>query len=228
MDPDLAQLIAELPPELAEPVFTHTSWVSERSAAYERLEFLGDSVLELWWRMRSTCATRTSPRDSSPRCARTSSRGRPAPWWRASSALASVSSRRRRRHRDEGRARAPLPQPQRAGGGHRGGARRGLPAARFRRNRGHAVVAAFSDQIEHALTSRVDHKTDLQELLARTGRQVAYLEISVEGPPHERRFTCAATIDGEELGRGEGGTKKAAEQEAAREALDKLDNAAVQ
>ena len=88
-----------------------------------------------------------------------------------------------------------------------------------------AVVAAFSDQIEHALTSRVDHKTDLQELLARTGRQVAYLEISVEGPPHERRFTCAATIDGEELGRGEGGTKKAAEQEAAREALNKLDAA---
>ena len=88
-----------------------------------------------------------------------------------------------------------------------------------------AVVAAFSDQIEYALTSRVDHKTELQELLARTGRQVAYTEISVEGPPHERRFTCAATIDGEELGRGAGRTKKEAEQEAAREALDKLDAA---
>jgi ribonuclease III len=86
-----------------------------------------------------------------------------------------------------------------------------------------AVVAAFADQIEHALTSRVDHKTDLQELLARTGRQVTYTEISVEGPPHERRFTCAAVIDGEELGRGDGRTKKAAEQEAAREALGKLD-----
>jgi ribonuclease-3 len=87
-----------------------------------------------------------------------------------------------------------------------------------------AVVAAFSEQIEHALTTRVDHKTDLQELLARTGRQVTYVEISVEGPPHERRFTCAASINGEELGRGEGRTKKAAEQEAAREALAKLDN----
>jgi ribonuclease III len=86
-----------------------------------------------------------------------------------------------------------------------------------------AVVAAFSEAIEHALTTRVDHKTDLQELLARTGRQVTYVEISVEGPPHERRFTCAAVIDGEELGRGGGGTKKAAEQEAAREALAKLD-----
>jgi ribonuclease III len=86
-----------------------------------------------------------------------------------------------------------------------------------------AVVAAFSAQIEHALTTRVDHKTDLQEVLARSGRHVTYTEIAVEGPPHERSFTCAALIDGEELGRGEGGTKKAAEQEAAREALAKLD-----
>src|SRR5207253_3459220 len=85
-----------------------------------------------------------------------------------------------------------------------------------------AVVDAFADQIGHALTSRVDHKTDLQELLARTSRQVVYSEVSVEGPPHERRFTCAAIIDGEELGRGEGQTKKAAEQEAAREALSRL------
>jgi ribonuclease III len=89
------------------------------------------------------------------------------------------------------------------------------------------IVAAFSEQIEHALTTRVDHKTDLQELLARSGRHVTYTEISVEGPPHERRFTCAAMIGCEELGRGEGQTKKAAEQEAAREALAKLDVNAV-
>jgi ribonuclease III len=87
-----------------------------------------------------------------------------------------------------------------------------------------AIVAAFSEQIEQALTTRVDYKTDLQELLARSGRQVAYTDISVDGPPHERRFTCAALIEGEELGRGEGGTKKAAEQEAAREALARLED----
>jgi ribonuclease III len=92
----------------------------------------------------------------------------------------------------------------------------------------HAIVDAFSDQIEHALTTRVDHKTDLQELLARTGRHVNYVEISVEGPPHERSFTCAAIIDDEELGRGDGRTKKAAEQEAAREVLSKLDTAALE
>jgi ribonuclease-3 len=89
-----------------------------------------------------------------------------------------------------------------------------------------AVVAAFSEQIEHALTTRVDHKTDLQEVLARTGRHVTYAEVEVEGPPHQRRFTCAALIDGEELGRGEGATKKAAEQEAARKALERLESTA--
>jgi ribonuclease-3 len=88
-----------------------------------------------------------------------------------------------------------------------------------------AVVDAFSEQIEHALTTRVDHKTDLQEVLARSGKHVNYVEIAAEGPPHERHFTCAALIDGEEAGRGEGPTKKAAEQEAAREALATLENA---
>ena len=87
-----------------------------------------------------------------------------------------------------------------------------------------AIVDAFSEEIEHALTTRVDYKTDLQELLARSGRRVVYAEISAEGPAHERRFTCAALVDDEELGRGEGQTKKAAEQEAAREALSRLES----
>jgi ribonuclease-3 len=46
--------------------------------------------------------------------------------------------------------------------------------------------------------------------------------LEVEGPPHDRRFTCAATIDGEQLGVGNGASKKAAEQEAAKQALAAL------
>jgi ribonuclease-3 len=88
-----------------------------------------------------------------------------------------------------------------------------------------AIVDAFAEHIEHAVTSRVDPKTDLQELLARSGRRVTYAEISTEGPSHDRRFTCAALVDGEELGRGAGRTKKEAEQEAAREAFAKLEAA---
>ncbi len=46
--------------------------------------------------------------------------------------------------------------------------------------------------------------------------------LDVEGPPHERRFVCAALVDGEELGRGTGRSKKDAEQEAAEQALEAL------
>jgi ribonuclease-3 len=85
-----------------------------------------------------------------------------------------------------------------------------------------AVVGAFAARIDYALNTHVDHKTELQEALARTGRQVAYVVLSAEGPPHERHFTCAAVVDGEELGTGSGRSKKAAEQEAARGALEQI------
>jgi ribonuclease III len=87
-----------------------------------------------------------------------------------------------------------------------------------------AVVDAFASRIQYALTTHVDHKTELQEALARSGRQVSYTVITAEGPPHERHFTCAAVVGGERLGVGEGRSKKAAEQEAARGALERLDS----
>jgi len=85
-----------------------------------------------------------------------------------------------------------------------------------------AIVDAFSGRIEYALTTFVDHKTELQEALARAGRSVRYEVIEAKGPAHDRRFTCAAVVDGEELGRGAGLSKKAAEQEAAQQALEAL------
>jgi ribonuclease-3 len=85
-----------------------------------------------------------------------------------------------------------------------------------------AVVEAFSERIDYARSSHVDNKTELQEALARTGRQVQYLVLTIEGPAHDRRFVCSAVIDGEQLGSGRGSTKKAAEQEAARQALAAL------
>ena len=85
-----------------------------------------------------------------------------------------------------------------------------------------AVVEAFGERIDYARSSHVDNKTELQEALARSGKQVQYLVLTIEGPAHDRRFVCAAVIDGEQLGVGRGSTKKAAEQEAARQALEKL------
>ncbi len=78
-----------------------------------------------------------------------------------------------------------------------------------------ALVEAFSERIEYARSSHVDYKTELQEALARSGRHVHYTVLEVEGPPHDRKFVCAAHVAGEQLGVGKGSTKKAAEQEAA-------------
>jgi ribonuclease III len=85
-----------------------------------------------------------------------------------------------------------------------------------------AIVAAFADRIEYALQGHVDFKTELQEELARRGLAVSYAVVDVEGPPHDRRFTCAAIVDGDEAGVGAGPSKKAAEQDAARQALEKI------
>jgi ribonuclease-3 len=84
------------------------------------------------------------------------------------------------------------------------------------------LVDAFESRIEFALTNQVDHKTELQETLARLGRSVSYSLLEAEGPPHQRTFTAAAMVDGEQAGVGRGSSKKAAEQHAAREALAKF------
>ncbi len=86
-----------------------------------------------------------------------------------------------------------------------------------------AVVDAFSERIEYALDRHVDHKTVLQEELARRGASVTYLLTDTSGPPHQRRFTTAAVVGEHEVGAGSGPTKKSSEQAAAREALANLE-----
>ena len=79
------------------------------------------------------------------------------------------------------------------------------------------VIEAFGPRIEEALTESVDQKTTLQEELAKRGQRVEYVTLGTVGPPHDRTFTCAALVDGEQVGTGTGRTKKDAEQEAARD-----------
>ncbi len=87
-----------------------------------------------------------------------------------------------------------------------------------------AVVEAFSPEIEHALTHPVDFKSTLQERLAQRGEAVEY-EVTAElGPPHDRTFEVLASVDGRPVGTGSGRSKKHAEQEAARAALEMLDS----
>ncbi len=66
-----------------------------------------------------------------------------------------------------------------------------------------------------------DYKTRLQERLARTGRRPEYV-VTEAGPEHSKWFSAAVNVDGEALGTGEGSSKKRAEQEAARRASEML------
>ena len=61
-----------------------------------------------------------------------------------------------------------------------------------------------------------------RERLARQGKAVLYEISSEAGPPHDRRFEIRATVAGDEIGSGSGRSKKEAEQEAARRALENL------
>lgn len=82
--------------------------------------------------------------------------------------------------------------------------------------------AAIGCSVRHK--SGIDHKTRLQEMLqAQYGRGPSYLLVLAEGPDHQRRYTVEVRFDGEAVGTGQGRTKKAAEQEAAREALQRLE-----
>lgn len=64
----------------------------------------------------------------------------------------------------------------------------------------------------------LDYKTSLQELAAARLSALPVYEVTDSGPDHDKEFVAVALVDGERLGRGEGRSKKAAEQEAAREA----------
>ena len=69
----------------------------------------------------------------------------------------------------------------------------------------------------------VDYKTQLQELVQQKKNQVlAYVLLEETGPDHDKHFAVAVTLNGAEVGRGDGRSKKRAEQEAARLAIDKL------
>jgi ribonuclease-3 len=67
-----------------------------------------------------------------------------------------------------------------------------------------------------------DHKSELKEMCDQDGWTVTYELIKDEGPPHDKTFTMTVKINGERYGTGIGGSKKEAEQDAAKIALSKL------
>jgi ribonuclease-3 len=217
---DLRRLIENLPEARADQVYTHASWAPDRGSSYERLEFLGDSVLEL---AIARALYDRYPEFTEGRLAKVRSHVVS----RQSCAVVARQLDLGKQLLERG-ADIPADELERLAK-NRNVLAALLEAALAALFLEHGferieqpIVAAFDPRIEYALTTHVDYKTELQEALARRGQAVSYAVLDVEGPPHDRRFTCSAVIDGEQVGVGTGESKKAAEQEAAKQALVSL------
>jgi len=84
------------------------------------------------------------------------------------------------------------------------------------------ILGHFEDIIEKAIKNDIvlDYKTKLQEELQKSGEvSIVYELLKYEGPPHRRKFFTSVIIENEERGKGEGYSKKESEQNAAKEAL---------
>jgi ribonuclease-3 len=85
------------------------------------------------------------------------------------------------------------------------------------------VAKLFGTQLkalDRPTVERKDHKTALQEALQAQGRPAPRYRVeTTEGPPHSPTFHVGLLVEGDLLARGKGGTKKEAEQRAARRAL---------
>ena len=203
-------------------MFTHASWSERRSDSYERLAFLGDSVLSL------SVTAHLYPRFEAERYGA----GR-----LTKIRAQAVSGRACKEVAEE------LGLPERL----EAAAPASAPAAALTRTErvlasvleavigacylafgfertAEAVVEAFREQVEEALEHPEDNKSALQELLARRGETVDYTVTDEAGPPHNRTFEVAATVNGDVVGRGAGRSKKDAEQAAARAALHELES----
>ena len=91
------------------------------------------------------------------------------------------------------------------------------PAQRF--ILAHILNGLAEGEIHHV----EDYKTELQERVQRrAGQTLSYTVCAESGPDHNKTFTMAVLLNGSEIGRGTGRTKKEAEQSAARCALEQM------
>lgn len=83
------------------------------------------------------------------------------------------------------------------------------------------VLDIIIKYIEDGVDFLHDYKSTLQELVQTEKRSLVYEIINEEGPSHNKIFTSVVKIDDIIMGKGTGNSKKASEQEAARDALSK-------
>jgi len=216
----LTALLDALPDGLARQVFTHASWSERRSDSYSRLAFLGDSVLglsitaHLYPRLEAE-------RFGAGRLTKIRAQSVSGPACRAVAERLDVPARLRRRA-PEGEGQSQLIETERV----LASVTEAIIGACYLdvgyETTAAAVVEAFLPEIEDALEHPLDFKSTLQERLARRGESVRYDIVAEEGPAHDRVFEVVAAVGGAPAGRGAGRSKKQAEQEAARVALEVL------
>jgi len=88
------------------------------------------------------------------------------------------------------------------------------------------VAEQFGDELEgldERTLALANPKTTLQEAAQSRGLPLpSYRELAIAGPDHDRQWTFAVSWDGEEIARGDGRSKREAQQRAARRALVRL------
>ena len=218
----LNDLLERLPDDLARQAVTHASWTERRAESYERLALLGDSVLGLsittqlfplldaesygagrLTKIRAQTVSGPSCRAVAERLGVPELLAAAAPVGVGQSASTLVATERVLASVIEAVIGACYLNS-------------GYEATAA------AVVEAFTPEIEHALEHPVDFKSSLQERLAQRGEIVTYDVTAELGPPHDRTFEVLASVGERPVGTGSGRSKKHAEQEAARTALEML------
>jgi ribonuclease III len=219
---DLRKLLDGLPAELRAQALTHSSWTENRSDSYGRLAFLGDSVLGL---ALAEHLFRLYPHADIGRLTKMHGQavsGRACAEVAAALDVPELLEAMAPAELEGGIDVPALLASERALASvceavigacylHHGFE----PTAA-------ATVAAFATELDLASERLLDFKSAFQERLVRAGSRVKYEVTGESGPPHDRSFEVAASVNGEVLGRGSGRSKKSAEQAAAEEALQQL------
>jgi ribonuclease III len=217
----LAELVEALPGELRRQALTHPSWTKKRVDSYERLAYLGDSMLaltiasDLWGRFAKVDVGRlTKIHNQAVSGASCAEVGRELG---VPEMLAAAEPQREGAIPTEVLLTNERPLPE---------ATEALIGACFLafgfERTAAAVAAAFEPHVEYAAKTSTDFKSALQELLARRKARVVYNVVDEGGVDHRRVFEVEAIVDCEQVGRGRGRSKKAAEQAAAEEALKRF------
>jgi ribonuclease III len=208
-----------LPEDLKRQVFTHASWTARRSDSYARLAFLGDSVLglaitaHLYPRLEAE-------RYGAGRLTKIRAQTVSGTSCRAVAERLDVPALLREAAPEGAEQAGALVETERV----LASITEAVIGACFLHagyeRTAEAVVEAFQPELEHALEHPVDYKSTLQERLAQRGEVVVYDVTAEHGPPHDRTFEVSAEVGEQVLGTGSGRSKKHAEQEAARVALE--------